>query len=518
MWKWFTQTFMERGFFPDGWNVFHASMSFYLIAGIGLAIAAWLLADKVRIVCGVLAGLLVIISVVTWSHNLNDHSGSYAGATTFIVDDTGNMPSSLKLLADGASSSGDCDLNTNHDMRGCINEGKFNFEWDARVASATGADKVISRSSGGTSNTKLMSDTLTYVYGIGEEGAWTAIRDGKSKTPIYGIASWEGQGNATICRFEGQYELNKAFSGKWGRNLSDEIAGKYTNLFYDGADRWGYCDNDEPVIVIPVKEQINYAHRTTFRAAGVLVITGSPSGDAQIKHVTDIKRGDFPGPVYPASLAKEQRESMGMIAGISNSLFRNFGYEPTDVKTQSGNASEFLLRNKVDDRVYWVTPMKPRSSDDQVLGAYSVVAADETTYGSLNDMDIYVLPDNDPRAVNLDDLEARVKEAISRSNPGFFSVDGSRIAEFLPLNDETWQVYAEISGRVVYRVTVPTDSRIRPTVASLDTVDGEVTEPGTPTGLVGESACVDNLSTLSDKQLAQCLSDIAKELSVRNGS
>lgn len=518
-WKGLTQSLLERHLFADGLNLLNATPLLYLL----LAIVAVVLVFKLKssIVSFTAMGVAILLTLstaLTLVRGIDDHSAGYAGATRFIVNDTENIPSTLTNLADSISgSTADCKLYAFKGMPGCINEGSFDFDWSPRVASVKGAETVISRSSGSTTNTKLLTSTMTYVYGIGENGVWTAIRDGKSKQPIYGIASWSGEGNVEMCRFTGNYKLDKAFSGTWGRNLSDEIAGKYPNLFYSDTDRWGYCDDDKPVIVIPVKEQVSFAHRTTFRAGGVLVITGSPSGIAQYQHVKDIKPGDFPGPVYPASLAKEQRESMGMIAGVGDSWFRNFGFEATDVATQAGNSSEYQLLNTGDGRTYWVTPMKPRSSDDQVLGAYSVIPADEATSGSLNTLDIHVLDDGDPRAVNLDDLEARVRSSVSQENAGFFPA-GGRLAEFLPLNGETWQVYAEIGGRVQYRITVPTDSRLRPIVTSLDSIENgppPTDEVPPSSGTPDVSACAGDLSSLSDAQLAQCLSALAEELERR---
>lgn len=506
IWKFIAQVFLERWLFPGGLNPLHFTWFFWFLLGI-LGVIVSLVSRKAAWVA--LTGIAWVLFLIVVCLNINDHSGSYASGTSFVVEDVDKIPSSLRrLVNDTVPDTNGCALYANNDMRGCINESKFRFEWTARKASATGAEQVIRRSSSGVPNTQILSDSLTYIYDD-KGGYWTAIRDGKSRQPIYGIAAWAGEGNVQNCTFSGKYELNKAFDGRWGKNLADEIAGKYPELFFDNTDRYGYCDGDKPVIVIPVKEQQPYHRRTTFRSAGVLVITGSPTGKALYRHVMNVKPGQFPGPVYPASLAKVQRESMGMIAGVWDNLSGRFGYETTDVTTQSGNASEYQLRDRLTNRIYWVTPMKPRKSDEQVLTTYSVTAADAATSGRLNDQRIFVLPDGDARTVNLDDLEARTREAVLNESPGFFSAQGN-LVEFLPLSGETWQVYAELRGRVVYRITVPTDSRIRPTVFQLD-------EPTEPTGGQPQraSACVENLRSLTDKGLAECLSDIAEELSNR---
>jgi hypothetical protein len=190
-----------------------------------------------------------------------------------------------------------------------------------------------------------------------------------------------------------------------------------------------------------------------------------------------------------------------MIAGILDSWSRNFGYDAADsVSSQTGNPSEYLLRDKKTNRLYWVTPMKPRGSDNEVLVAYSVTPADQATTGSLNQQNIYVLPDGDPRAISISSLEASTRNALQEAEPGFLPA-GGKLAEFLPLNDTTWQVYAEINGRVAYRIIVPIDASVKPTVTSLNQNNPPTsTNPGSgssgSTTQSAASACVPDLSTL----------------------
>jgi len=521
-WKWFTQVAIERWFMPDGFfSVAHWTDNAYFMTGVFVAIGAFVLRQVitenwVSIVGGVVAGILIVISVATWIGDLNDHSAAYADGTVFVVNDLDDMPVSLRLLEEKATAQSDtCDKLAQEDMPGCIQQGNMaDFDWEARTASLAGAEIRIKRSSSGNNRTQLLSDTLSYTYGSEGEGAWTAIRDGSSKEPVYGVLTYDGSGDPTTCEFDGEYELNKAFNGRWGRNLSDEIADRYTNLFYDDSDRWAYCDDGQPIIVIPVKEQISFRHRTAMRAAGVLTITGSSSGQPVFTHVTDVKQGDFPGPVYPASLAAEQRESMGMISGFGNSVFRSFGYEPVNESTQDGNDSEYLLRNKTDGRVYWVTPLKQRSGDNQRIVAYSIIAADSVVSGELNQLRVYVLNDDDPRVASLSDMDASVRDAMNIKRPSFFDEGtGGYLAEFLPLDDKTWQVYAELNGRVVYRIVVPVDVDIKPTIYEINPIDSE--EEGENPTL---SACVEDLKSLDDVNLAKCLGDVADEFESRQAS
>lgn len=472
----------------------------------------------------IFGGILVVVCLVNFSAFLtsvtnNDKDGaiSFASGTTFVVESPDNLPASLSPLTQGASRNpgNGCLFTTKHDVPSCITQGSYQPNWDSRVASLSGAQIVMSRTSGSVPNTDIMDETLTYLNG--STPAWTTIRNGSGKQPLYGIVSWDGKNAVQTCRFTGDNLLNYAFGGKWGQNLDDTLAAKFPGLLYTHDDMWGMCSGFEreisarkPVIVIPVTEQKPVGHRTTARAAGVLVITGSPSGKPTIEHRRTVKNGDFPGPVYPLSLVAQQRNLLKWAAGRADKNRLHFGYEPSNVAAQNGNDSEYLLRDKGTGRIYWVTPLKPRSTDSQLLVAYSLTPADEAGSGRLNKQLVYVLPDNDKRIVNVDDMEARVSQAIRDKEPGFFtgSTPG-KISEFLPIDATKWQAYAEINGRVTARITIPTDARITPTVESLD---GSGTTPAPPT----VNVCIKPAKDLTSAQLATCIKQFTDELAGRS--
>jgi hypothetical protein len=518
-WQWLTETFWGRGHWPNGWNLFGATPWAYLVLAVVAGVVAFAIfrpSDRYgeggkrlgSTIVGLVALVLLWACPFTLIVGADDRSDSWAGETRFVVADPAQLPTSLRRVDSQY-----------------IEQGAFSQSWEPRVASATGANTVISRSSESDSGTTLLNDTLTYTYG--QNPGWTAIRDGRKQQPLFGVAFWPGQGNVETCRFTGEFSINKAFHGRMGKSLLDELAAFNKSLFFEEQDMWGFCQpagdpstvtDDQPIIVVPVKTWDGAGNRSTWYSAGVLVITGSPSGDVVIEHVKNVEPGQYPGPVYPVSLAAEQREETQFMAGKWNKWFRDFGFETTRAESQAGNSSEFLLRSTVDGRLYWVTPLTARSSDSQIVSAYSLIPADEATFDEVNDLRVYVLQAEDPRLVNFDDLEARVRQAISSENPGFFGAGGT-LVEFLPLDDSSWQVYAELGGRVVYRITVPMDSRISPVVTSLDGIDEAAVEdaqPGsTDQGDPAGSSCAADLSSLDNEQLLSCLSAIADELDRR---
>lgn len=492
------------GLFPNGWNLFAGTPLFTVIASLIIVATVFLRTGgttKSFVAVAVVFGLVSIYAVGYQGFWKSEESGArhYLSTTTFVVHDTNKVPDMLSKY----STSGESIVE--------MTQGDLPSGWQPRVASAAGARNVMGRTGDAISNTELMSDTMTYIYSEGQTGVWTAIRDGNNQQSIYGVHSWDGSGESVkTCEFTGQNELNKAFGGLWGTNLTNVIAQQYPLFTYDESDIWGYCDGDKPIIVIPGTKTVGYDTRTVDQANGVLTITGSPSGEPVLTYDNDATPGEYPGPVYPQRLVNQQLSSVVWGAGRHLKQFENFGFETTDVSSQEGNNKNFLLKSQEDGRLYWVTPLKPRSTDSQTLIAFSVTPADSIQTDQLNEQKVYVLDSNDSRIVNLDNLQSKVTDVVRTTDPGFFTGESpGRIVEFLPVSDDKWQVFAEVNGRVKYRIDVNVGARIDANVVLIDKAQEQPQQPQS-----GNMTC-DDPSSLDSAKLAECLSNLANELQKR---
>jgi hypothetical protein len=454
----------------------------------------------------VLGFTLVIVKGVTHDILASDR---YLTTTTFEVADTDTLP----------------DILAKYDRNGTLEiqleNGDLPTSWVPRVASATGALNVMKKTGDAVNNTALMDDTVTYLYGDGQSGEWTAIRNGVNQQDIYGISSWNGSGERVeTCRFTGDYALNRAFSAMWGKDLWNSVASSYPTFYYNESDMWGYCDGDEPIIVIPGVHLGFTDMQSVDETAGVLTIQGSRIGTPIVKFYADVEPGEFPGPVYPQRMVNHQREALDWGAGYWQSVNEHFGFDSTSVESQAGNNTNYLMKNEGDGRLYWVTPLKPQSTDSQTLIAYSMIPADEVSSRMLNPQIVYVLNEDDPRVVNLDDLMARVTDAVRDANPGFFTGENpGKIVEFLPVSDTEWQVFAEVQGRVKYRIDVEIGARITTRVVDIDTGETATGLPNSEEGNTGtptEATGCDDPSSLTDEQLADCLQALVEELNNRS--
>ena len=326
---------------------------------------------------------------------------------------------------------------------------------------------------------------------------------------------------ASECLFRGDHEIDRALAGVKKNSLPNLLNDRYPNLEFLNADDWGYCDHGRPVIVFPVRRQVHTHQRTAMTAAGVVLMTGTRSGKPHLVYRPHVRPGELPGPSYPTSLVKAQEAATEWAAGRRVKDNMKFGYQTTSSKVQEGNNGPYLLRSATDHRLYWVTPLRPRSSDSELFVSYSVVRADQAAAGHLNEQDVYVLADNDERVVNLDQLAASAKDFVSQVQPGFISA-GGKLVEFLPTTSDIWQAYGELNGRVVYRLRISATNKIQPELVSLGPAGpgAPPTEGGTPpvTTTTGGQGCDAPAATMPQTELVACLQRLADELARRSGT
>ena len=147
--------------------------------------------------------------------------------------------------------------------------------------------------------------------------------------------------------------------------------------------------------------------------------------------------------------------------------------------------------------------------------AYEVVPADEVVDGELDPLTVYVLGDDDPRVVNLEQLVAGATDYLAGADPGLVA-SGGRIVEFLPVSGDVWQGYVEIEGRVVYRITLSYSDQVPVELVALEPRSGDTPPPASAPGLSDPTAgCGGTPEELSDSQLVACIQAWAQELAGR---
>jgi hypothetical protein len=512
-WLWVASGLLLTGLLIGFNRDFELGPGFFGRFAIGVAVLA-LLGAAVVVVWPLPAAL--------WDND-KDAGRYYNGTTVFHVPALTDPPGSVADLVTGSRpGKNGCDRVGRHDVPSCVHVDNAYpaMRWETRTSSLASARTAMTQAASPVQGVDVMSTSLTYIWGTAPNtGQWSAVLDGSgSSHPTYGVAQFDGTTNSTqVCRFTGDHRLNRAFNGTGLNDLHHLLAERYPKLVFNDVDVWGYCVGDRPVIAVVVQRQIPYKNRTVRTAAGVLLLKGTPDGDPDITYRPKVQPGELPGPVYPISLTRVQRDATSWAAGRVNRT-HSFGFRISDFSTQKANPGEYLLRG-ADHRLYYVTPLAPQGTKSQSFVAYGIAPADQVESGRLNRYDVYVLATGDPLIANLNALYAKAVPFVQQT--------GAELEQFIPLGADRWRVYGVRSGQTVFYIDLSATDQIQPKAVAPS--GQEVPAPGatgTPTtpsapatpGAPGKAAdCGKSPSKLDDKQLARCLADFADELRRRSG-
>lgn len=510
---------LKREFFPHG-GIWPVTGWFWILVACGLAASVYVLShrsvpDAPRWVA--LVALLVVLCVplpIAVLNNDKDHGKFYSSATVFHVPSVDEPPSSLvNLLAKSRTGRAGCDRAGVHDVASCVRvDGSFkDLRWETRTSSLAAARTAMTNAASPVQNVDVLDGSLGYLYGeTAGQGRWTAVLDGTQGQAAYGVAEWDGTTNSVrVCRFTGTHKFGRAFHGTRKFSLPNLLAEKYPDLGYEEDDVWGYCQGDEPVIVVRVTKGRGYEDRRVKVPAGVLVLKGSPSGYPRMQYKPTVGPGELPGPVYPSSIVRVQKDANSWAAGRRFKDRSAFGYQRSEFKTQQNNRGEYLMRGK-DGRLYYLTPLVPHASKSESLIAYGLVRADQVGSGRLNTYDIHVLADGDPAIASLPSLHAKAVAYVSgpsSPHPNFLN-SGGELQEFLPSGGGQWRVYGVQNGQTVFYVDLAATGNVQPKTV-VPGAPKETDEPGKP---AKELTCASPAKDLPDDLLARCLGDLADEL------
>lgn len=510
--------FAGFGVANESWNLWWQNMVlnhsavlwlYFVLGGIGTIVIAISVGESDTDVTTVewiaaALGLVIAIGAFVPFFNLNwdsdkDLGRYYDSATTFYTPSLKNPPASLQyLLRSSEVDSNGCTVNKASDVQNCVKVGTMPAAgFDARTSSAAGALLAMQRTSGSTQNVDLLNDTLVYLQG---KNAWSAIRDGSGNSAhTEGVVEWTGDGQPTECYFGGKDQFDKAINGAHTNSLSNVMAQRFPTLYWNLSDSYGYCQNGRPVLVFLMQKQEHYLSQTVSAPGGAIIVTGSASGAPQFKYEANLT--DAVGPSYPFSVAQQQLQANVWAAGRSDKSHGLFGYKGYEVSAQP-----LLLKSNADGHTYIVTPVTLNSSQSQLFVAYAVVRADTVRAGHLNPMSIYVLATKDVRRINVDSLEASAKDYMVQQVPGFLSGGGS-LVDYTPTIGDVWRTFAEINGRVVYRLDISASNAIQPNLVSLDTftATGKAAAPS-------NAVCGQPVAGLTQTEIQSCIKTFAGAL------
>lgn len=293
----------------------------------------------------------------------------------------------------------------------------------------------------------------------------------------------KGQVGNQNCSFNPKAKLR--FGGALSANLKRAIIHKNSPVLIDEGDSYAYCDTDGTAMLIaPLKKITGFFHPYEV-PAGIAVYNGSTG---ELKIVKDVKEGEYPGPVYPVSLAKQARNSTKASGTLWQYWQNQVGYSDTTGDSNDpnyANAGEFNLRRADNSGDDYVTPlvMKGRGS---AITAVGTVASNKVTAGQLNKYTINVLPQaRNANSAVASDLQSKWAPTVQWANLQL------RVFEIAPTGPNTWTATLGKDKNILYRVTINPDS----SSCLFDTKGNKLKCISASGEVTGDTASTDNKTT-----------------------
>lgn len=304
------------------------------------------------------------------------------------------------------------------------------------------------------------------------DGQWTSVVTYKgSFKGTQAVLTWSsplvGEGTYEVCKFGPGAE--RKLGGYFGASLTREIRKQVPGVMVDDQDAYGYCVNGAPSLVVPLKDVVGWAHPHQV-PGGVAVM----DKDGVVTIHRSVESGQFPGPVYPSSLAKRQREATAGMGSMTDQWFNRAGYEkaneasgmPEADDPNGSNAGELALVGK-DGRTYLDTPLSSRGADTSIT-AEAVLDATSVEAGKFSPLVVHQF--KKARTANkevADDIRGDYRDLEWAS--------GLKIFEVTPVDSKTWVVSLGQTLDILYRVRVNADG-----TSCLEDADGTQLRCGAP--------------------------------------
>lgn len=320
------------------------------------------------------------------------------------------------------------------------------------------ADAVSSRMMGST--TGDMRDVKTY---LPADNRWTTTIDRRGwfrgyeavqemRLPDYGEAK---ASDVTFCTFS--EDANLRLSNFWWNSLDLEIARKTSpSTTWDSEDMTASCENGVPMVRIPLTrlKGVVFPHPVS---GGVAEYDGK-TGELRILDAYD---GELP--LYPMSLATQQREALRASGSILDWVFHRSGWQDTgdDKDDPNGdNRSEFSLYDNGDKTAEYVTPLTPRGSSSSIV-AVGTIRSNHTQAGGVNPYSVHMFPDGMSRQAN-----SAVAASITGNALSGYKAQGLTVFEIVPGAKGQWTATIGKSQSILYHADISLDGSITLTDAS----------------------------------------------------
>lgn len=355
-----------------------------------------------------------------------------------------------------------------------------------------------------TGHIRSIPSTDTYTTMIVRHGLFKGYESVQEMT-LPKMGELNADNDVNRCQFSENAGLR--FNGGWiTNNLKTHI---YLNNFWNPtmevkeSDAFAICEDGTPMIYAPMTKWKASGLAPYKVPAGVMVYNGETG---ELVHHETMENTKLP--VYPISLAKQQRESSVASSGYLDNIRNVVGMSASEDGVNSSNPSEFGLLNREGNKSQYVTPLVPRGQSQSIIGL-STIDNDTTKFGELNPVNVHRYKENQEMLAP----STVVSNVISNEFDGYKAGELTSY-EVIPSKDGLWTVSMGTDQNVLYRISVDRNGIVKAKMSSKthgDTNTGDITE-------ISTSITADkSIKDMSSQELEKLLIDVAKELGSRAG-
>lgn len=446
------------------------------------------------IVAGILVGLLVYLIGRTF----DEGTGIVAGVVGFVVGLVGGL-----VIINGYL--------IPHQMAGEVKEQaaeSMDFRQRAPYDVATAvSNRNLGETTGDTTG-KLKSvaaegDTGIYTVSVKRRGMFKGYETTQTlNVPLYGSTSAK---NVKFCEFS--ENAGKRLGGAFPKNnLNRAIQWRTSpSTRIDSGDALVHCEDGTPMVYVPLTKLDSNPIFPKRVPAGVAVYNGK-TGELAVK-----KEIDTDLPLYPQSLAEQQRESLTRSGSFFDWMFKRSGFEDTskDEKDPNGaNRAEFGLASGDGSKQYYVTPLTSRGSSSSIIALGTIESDGVVKTGERKPYVVNRYQSGESRQAN-----SAVASRITGEVLSGYRAAGLTVFEVIPSEDGTWTATVGKEQSVLYRAVIHPDGTIELLDAKGNPVAGdgdEKSEDGKKESTITTDKPLDDMSNDELKELGdQVLEELA---------
>lgn len=372
-----------------------------------------------------------------------------------------------------------------------------------RVAEAVSARSLGETTGDATGGVKAVPATNTYTTSVIRRGVFQGYESVQTMNlPLFGTYNFAN--NVSFCNYDTSATLRIGGAG-WGNNIEMRayrlVAAVDPSVHIDQGDAFAVCQGDTPILYMPVTKARWSGVGHYQVPAGIVTYNGHTG---ELRYTDSMEVNGLP--IYPLSVARAQRDSLGASRGFLPWFLGQAGFETTakdEEDVNAANATEFSLTSTTTKETLYVTPLTPRGSSGSVVGL-ATVPSESIKAGELAPLTInrYKVPRQAP---------STIATTIISSQLSGYKAAGLTVFEVVPSTDGSWTASIGKEQSILYRAIVKADGTV-----TLVGQDGKVSsdEPGSGQG----TTTIDGgkpLSEMTTEELQQLGQRVLEEMAKR---